>query len=161
MSETRGPLPPLDRDSMSLAAISIRNPVFAWMLMVGIILVGAVSLFRLGVGLMPDVDLPTISVSATLEGADPEIMESEVVDVLEDAVMACAGVKEVTSSAKQGVCNVTAEFVPEKNIDVAFQDVQTRVAANMRSRPFGRITPHSAIDVTTRVRPNPYRPAPR
>ena len=80
---------------MSLASVSIRNPVFAWMLMVGIILVGAVGLTRLGVGLMPDVDLPTVSVSATLEGADPEIMESQVVDVLEDAVMSVAGIKEV------------------------------------------------------------------
>ena len=120
---------------MSLASVSIRNPVFAWMLMVGIILVGAVGLTRLGVGLMPDVDLPTVSVSATLEGADPEIMESQVVDVLEDAVMSVAGVKEVTSSAKQGICSVTAEFIPEKNIDVAFQEVQARVSANVRLLP--------------------------
>jgi len=120
---------------VSLASVSIRNPVFAWMLMAGIILVGAVGLQRLGVGLMPDVDLPTITVSATLEGADPEIMESEVVDVLEDAVMACSGVKEVTSSAKQGDCRVTVEFVPEKNIDVAFQEVQARVSANIRLLP--------------------------
>jgi HAE1 family hydrophobic/amphiphilic exporter-1 len=135
MSEAGGPLPRPDRRSMSLAAISIRNPVFAWMLMAGIILVGAVGLTRLGVGFMPDVDLPTITVSATLEGADPEIMESEVVDVLEDAVMSVSGVKEVTSSARQGQCNVTAEFVPEKDIDVAFQDVQARVSANMRLLP--------------------------
>ena len=127
-------LPPNGR-SMSLAAISIRNPVFAWMLMTGIILVGAVGLSRLGVGLMPDVDQPTISIHGELEAADPEIMESEVVDVLEDAVMAVSGVKEVTSSAQLGSSHITAEFVPEKNIDVAFQEVQARVSANMRLLP--------------------------
>ena len=120
---------------MSLASVSIRNPVFAWMLMIGIILVGGVAVYRLGVGLMPDVDLPTISVSTTLEGAAPEIMESEVLDVLEDAVMQVEGVREVTSSARQGRAYVTAEFSTEKNIDVAFQDVQARVSANVRLLP--------------------------
>ncbi|MFH0939778.1 MAG: efflux RND transporter permease subunit [Planctomycetota bacterium] len=122
---------------MSLAAVSIRNPVFAWMLMAGLILVGAVGLSRLGVGLLPDVDMPTISVSATLEGADPAIIESAVVNVLEDAVMKVSGVREVTSSARQGLAQVTAEFVPGKNIDVAFQDVQASVSANMRLLPPG------------------------
>jgi hydrophobe/amphiphile efflux-1 (HAE1) family protein len=105
------------------------------MLMAGIILVGAVGLSRLGVGLLPDVDMPTISISATLEGADPEIMESEVVDVLEDAVMKVSGVREITASARQGLAQVTAEFVPEKDIDVAFQDVQAAVSANARLLP--------------------------
>ena len=135
MSAERDGLSAAGRQSMSLAAISIRNPVFAWMLMVGIMLVGGVAVTRLGVGLMPDVDEPTISVQATLENADPEIMESEVVDVLEDAVMAVSGVREVTSSARQGSCTVTVEFVPEKDIDVAFQEVQARVSANMRLLP--------------------------
>jgi hydrophobe/amphiphile efflux-1 (HAE1) family protein len=135
MSNTPNGLEPSDRQSMSLAAISIRNPVFAWMLMVGIMLVGGVAVTKLGVGLMPDVDEPTISIRATLENADPEIMESEVVDVLEDAVMAVSGVREVTSSARQGSCSVDVEFMPEKDIDVAFQEVQARVAANMRLLP--------------------------
>jgi hydrophobe/amphiphile efflux-1 (HAE1) family protein len=135
MSASPEELKPTAGRSMSLAAISIRNPVFAWMLMIGLILVGSVALSRLGVSLMPDVDLPTISVRATLEGADPEIMESEVVDVIEDAVMAVAGVKEVTSSARQGSCSVNVEFIPEKDIDVAFQEVQARVSANMRLLP--------------------------
>lgn len=135
MSAANNGLPSSDRTSMSLAAISIRNPVFAWMLMVGIMLVGGVAVTRLGVGLMPDVDEPTISIRATLENADPEIMESEVVDVLEDAVMAVSGVREVTSSARQGSCSVTVEFMPEKDIDVAFQEVQARVSANMRLLP--------------------------
>lgn len=135
MSASPEELKPTAGRSMSLAAISIRNPVFAWMLMIGLILVGSVTLSRLGVSLMPDVDLPTISVRATLEGADPEIMESEVVDVIEDAVMAVAGVKEVTSSARQGSCSVNVEFIPEKDLDVAFQEVQARVSANMRLLP--------------------------
>jgi hydrophobe/amphiphile efflux-1 (HAE1) family protein len=105
------------------------------MLMVGIMLVGGVGLTRLGVSLMPDVDQPTVSIHGDLEGADPEIIESQVVDVLEDAVMSVSGVKEVTSSAQQGTSHITAEFFPEKNIDVAFQEVQARVSANIRLLP--------------------------
>lgn len=103
--------------------------------MLGFILFGAISFFRLGVGQYPDVDVPIVSVEATLEGAAPEIVESEVVDVLEDAVMSVEGVKGITSKAEQGKGSVTVEFDVDRDIDLAVQDIQAKVSAAQRYLP--------------------------
>src|SRR4051794_39077979 len=109
---------------MSLASASIRNPVFAWMLMAGFIVFGYISVQRLPVGQYPDVDFPIISVNATLEGASPEIMETDVADIIEDAVMAVEGIRDITTVCRQGSANTTIEFDLSRDIDVALQDVQ-------------------------------------
>ena len=72
---------------MTLADISIRNHVFAWMLMAALILFGAIGYARLGVSQNPDVDFPVINVSVALEGASPEVVETDVIEVLEDSVV--------------------------------------------------------------------------
>lgn len=113
---------------MTLSDISIKNPVFAWMLMAALIIFGAVSFMGLGVSEMPDVDFPVISVSATWEGAAPEVMESDVVDVLEDAVMSIQSVREISSSTRQGMADVTIEFELGRDIDAALQEVQSKIS---------------------------------
>lgn len=120
---------------MKISDASIRNPVFAWMLMIGLILFGAISFSRLGVSQMPDVDFPVLTISMTLEGAAPEVMESTVLDPLEDAVMSVEGLKSITSTAKTGSATVTLEFDIDKNIDIALQEVQTKVAQAQRRLP--------------------------
>lgn len=120
---------------MSIPAVAIRNPVFAWMLMLGFIVFGAIAFFRLGVGQYPDVDVPVINVRVDLEGAAPEVMESEVLDILEDAVMAVEGVKNISATAMLGRAELTVEFNIERNIDLAMQDVQARVSAAQRNLP--------------------------
>jgi len=120
---------------VTLADFSIKNPVFAWMLMAFLVIFGAISFSRLGVSQTPDIDFPTVSVSVSWEGASPEIMESDVVDILEDAVMAVEGIKEVTSSCRSGNANVTMEFELNRNIDAAVQDVQTKLAQAARLLP--------------------------
>ncbi|HYF51248.1 MAG TPA: efflux RND transporter permease subunit [Planctomycetota bacterium] len=120
---------------MSLASISIRNPVFAWMLMFGFIVFGYVGFTRLPVGQYPDVDIPNINISATLEGAAPEIMESDVADVIEDAVMAVEGIREITSTCRQGSAQINVEFNIERDIDLALQDVQARISQAQRNLP--------------------------
>lgn len=120
---------------MSLASISIRNPVFAWMLMFAFIVFGAISLSRLGISQYPDIDFPVVSVNATLEGAAPEIMESDVVDVLEDTVMSVEGVREISSTCKQGRAEVTIEFELTRDINLAMQDVQARIQQAGRLLP--------------------------
>ena len=120
---------------MTLAERAIRNPVFAWMLMFGLILFGAISFQRMGVGLMPDVDFPVITVVATMEGAAPAVMETEVVDPIEETIMGIEGVKEVSSSARLGKASITVEFVLSKNIDVALQEIQTNIARIQRVLP--------------------------
>ena len=113
---------------MTLSDISIKNPVFAWMLMACLILFGAIGFQRMGVSQMPDVEFPVITVSLTYEGAAPEVMESDVVDVVEDAITSIQGVREISSSTRQGAATVTIEFDLERNIDVALQEVQTKIA---------------------------------
>ncbi len=120
---------------MTLSDLSIRNHVFAWMLMAALIIFGGIGFARLGVSQNPDVDFPVINVSVTLEGASPEVIESDVVEVLEDAVTTIEGVKSITSSSKQGRAGVTVEFDLKRNIDLALQDVQTKVAQAARLLP--------------------------
>lgn len=120
---------------MSISDLSIRRPVFAWMLMAFLVVFGAIAWSRMGVSQMPDVDFPTVSITVSLEGASPEIMESDVLDVIEDAVMSVEGVREVTSSARQGRASVTIEFDISRDIDAAVQDIQTKIAQAQRLLP--------------------------
>jgi len=120
---------------MTLSDLSIKHPVFAWMLMIGLIVFGWISFNRMGMSQLPDVDFPIVNVSVTLEGAAPEVMETEVADAIEDAVMSVQGVKEVSSVSRQGVANVTVEFELNRDIDVALQEVQTKIAQAQRNLP--------------------------
>lgn len=120
---------------MNLSETAIKNPVFAWMLMLGLMLFGLLSFKGMGVSQMPDVDFPVISVDITWEGAAPEVMESDVVDIIEDSVMGIQGLKEVSSSTKQGSADVTLEFHLGRDIDVALQEVQSKVSEAQRRLP--------------------------
>jgi multidrug efflux pump len=127
---------------MTLADISIRNHVFAWILMVALIGFGVLcytgfgSVFRgLGVSQNPDVDFPIVSVSISWEGAPPEIMETDVIDVLEDACATVEGVQQMSSTARHGSANLTLEFGIGRDIDAALQDVQTKVSEAARHLP--------------------------
>lgn len=120
---------------MTLSDVAIKRPVFAWMLMLGLIVFGIIGFRQLGVSQLPDVDFPIISISVALQGAAPEVMETEVSDVLEDAAMGIPGVKEVSSTSKQGQSTITIEFELSKDIDIAIQEVQTKVAQAQRNLP--------------------------
>lgn len=126
---------------MNLSAISIKNPVFAWMLMLGLMFFGYFAFREMGVSQLPDVDFPIVNVSAELEGAAPEVMELDVVDPLESAVMTVEGVQSVSASAKLGSANITVEFDLDKNIDVAMNEVQAKVNQAMRRLPQGMQAP--------------------
>jgi multidrug efflux pump len=134
--------PKLIATGMTLADISIRNHVFAWILMFALIGLGTLcytgfgDVFQgLGISQNPDVDYPIVNVSVSWEGASPEIMETDIVDILEDAVTTVEGVREVSSSARLGQGNVTVEFDLGRNIDVAMQDVQAKVSQAARRLP--------------------------
>ncbi|MDB5037093.1 MAG: acriflavin resistance protein, partial [Bacteriovoracaceae bacterium] len=120
---------------MTLSEISIRRPVFAWMLMFGLIIFGAISFNRMGISQMPDVNFPVVNISMQLDNAAPEVMEMDVVDVVEDAVMGIEGLKNVTSSVSQGVANITCEFELSHSIDVALQEVENRIAQVQKRLP--------------------------
>ncbi len=120
---------------MTLSDISIRNPVFAWMLMLGLILFGAISYSRMGVSQMPDVDFPVVNIAISYEGASPEIMETDVIDVIEDQIMSVEGVREVTSVARQSNASITVELDIDRDVDVALQEINTKVAQAQRLLP--------------------------
>ncbi len=120
---------------MTLSDLSIRRPVFSWMLMLGLIIFGIICMFRLGVARLPNVDFPFVNIRLTWEGASPEVMESDVVDVVEEAMTSIQGIREITSSVRQGQANVTIELELDKNIDVVVQDVQTRLSQAQRQLP--------------------------
>ncbi|MBI3332986.1 MAG: efflux RND transporter permease subunit, partial [Candidatus Omnitrophica bacterium] len=120
---------------MTLSDLSIKNPVFAWMLMAGLILFGLIGFNQMGVSQMPDVEFPVVNVQLSWEGAAPEVMESDVVDIVEDAIMSVQGIRDISSSARQGSASVTVEFELGRNIDVAVQEVQTKIAQAQRRLP--------------------------
>jgi hydrophobe/amphiphile efflux-1 (HAE1) family protein len=120
---------------MTLSDFSIRKPVFAWMLMIGLIVFGGISFMGMGISQLPDVDFPVLNVGVTWTGASPEVMEAAVADVIEDAVMSVEGIKEVSSSCQEGLSNTSIEFELSVNIDVALQEVQTKIAQAQRSLP--------------------------
>ncbi len=120
---------------MTLSDLSIKNPVFAWMLMFGLMIFGWIGYGRMGVSSMPDVDFPIVNIAVAWEGAAPEIMETEVVDIIEDAVTSVQGVKEISSSSKLGNATITIEFELDRGIDVALQEVQTKIAQAQQRLP--------------------------
>ncbi|NLO91106.1 MAG: efflux RND transporter permease subunit [Elusimicrobia bacterium] len=120
---------------MTLSDLSIKNPVFAWMLMAGLIIFGWFGFSRMGISQLPDVDYPVVNVKVTLEGAAPEVMETQVTDIIEGAVMGIQGIKEVSSVSRQGNATVTIEFELDRDIDVALQEVQTKISQAQRNLP--------------------------
>jgi hydrophobe/amphiphile efflux-1 (HAE1) family protein len=120
---------------MTLSDISIKNTVFAWLLMIGLIIFGAIGFSRMGISQLPDVDFPVITITVTWTGASPETMESAVSDVIEDAVMTIQGIKNVNSTSQEGLTNITIEFELNRDIDTALQEVQSKILQAQRNLP--------------------------
>ena len=120
---------------MNITDVSIKNPVFAWMLMACMILFGLVTASRMGISQYPDVDYPNISVSLSWPGASPAAVETEILSPLEEAIAQVEGVQTMTAQARQGSARVTATFDLSRNVDLALQDVQAKVAQAQRSLP--------------------------
>jgi len=120
---------------MNLPEIAIRRPVFAWMLMAALILFGGISASRMGISQLPDVDFPVVSIRVDYPGAAPEVIETNVVDVIEDAVMTVEGVRSVSSTARYATTSISVEFELSRNITDALQEVQNKVAAAQRLLP--------------------------
>lgn len=114
---------------MWLADTSIKRPVFATMVIAALIIFGVVSYPGIGVDLLPKVDFPIINITTTLKGASPEIVDIDVTDKIEEAVNTINGVKTISSTSTEGVSTVTVEFVLERDIDLALQDVREKISA--------------------------------
>src|SRR5436190_1208554 len=110
-----------------LAAISVKRPVFASVLILALTVIGAFSFSRLGLDRFPKVDFPTVVVTTRLPGAAPEEMETEISDKIEEAVNTISGIDELRSTSSEGVSTVVISFLLEKDVDVAAQEVRDRV----------------------------------
>ncbi len=120
---------------MKLTELCVRKPVLAWMIMGATIVFGIVAAQRIGISQFPDVDFPTVSVTVNWEGASPEAVEQDIVEVLEEALVQVEGVKTISSTARQGRGQVTIEFDLSRDIDAAIQDVQTVIGEAQRNLP--------------------------
>jgi len=120
---------------MNLTDVCVRKPVLAWMLMAATVVFGIVAIGRIGISQFPDVDFPTINVSVVWEGAAPEVIENDVVEVLEEALAQTEGMKSITSVSRMGSAWVTIELDLSRNVDIALQDVQTKVSQATRRLP--------------------------
>src|SRR5512136_2287394 len=113
---------------MTLPAISIRRPVFTSMMSLALVLFGLISLTRLPVRELPNIDPPIVSVSTIYPGANAEVVETEVTERLEEAINNVEGIKTLTSTSREEVSNINIEFDQTRDIDTAAQDVRDRVA---------------------------------
>jgi hydrophobic/amphiphilic exporter-1 (mainly G- bacteria), HAE1 family len=111
----------------ALAALCVRRPVFASVLIMSLVVVGTFSLTQLGVDLMPNIDIPTITVTTRLPGAAPEQVESEITDKVEEAVNTISGIDQLSSNSAEGISQVVVSFLLEKDADIAAQEVRDRV----------------------------------
>ena len=110
-----------------LAEICVRRPVFAWVLVLSLTVVGLFAFGRLGVDRFPNIDIPTISITTRLAGAAPEQIETEVTDKIEEAVNTISNIDTLSSTSSEGVSQVVVSFTLEKNADVAAQEVRDRI----------------------------------
>jgi HAE1 family hydrophobic/amphiphilic exporter-1 len=124
-----------------LAEICIRRPVFATMIVMSLVVIGAASYFRLGVDRFPAVDLPTVSIRTELPGASTEDMETQVSQKIEEAVNTIQGISELRSITSPGNSIVIVTFNLNRQIDVAAQDVRDKIAAVLRNLPRDIRTP--------------------
>jgi HAE1 family hydrophobic/amphiphilic exporter-1 len=114
---------------VTLSDLSIRRPVFAWMLMSALMFFGAISFFHLGVSQLPEATAPVLTISANWTSASPEVMETEVVNPIEQAVIAVQGVQDIESNMRQGIATIKLTFSSDKNIDAALQETNSKLRA--------------------------------
>jgi multidrug efflux pump len=120
---------------VNLTETCVRKPVLAWMLMAATVIFGVVAASRIGISQFPDVDFPNITVSVTWEGAAPEVIENDIIEVLEEALVQVEGMKSLTSVCRQGSAYITLELDISRDVDFALQDVQAKVSQAQRRLP--------------------------
>ena len=126
---------------MNLSRLFIERPVATLMLVLAMALFGALAYKQLPVNDLPQVDFPTLRISASLPGANPETMANTVATPLERQLATVAGIESMSSQSSQGSTNITLQFELARDIDAAAQDVQTAIAQAARNLPAGMDPP--------------------
>ena len=131
---------------MKLSDVSVKRPVFAAVLAMLVVVVGIVGFFSLSIREYPDVDPPVVSVDTTYTGAAASVVESRVTQVLEERLSGIEGLETITSRSQDGRSDITLEFAPGRDVDVAANDVRDRIGS-------------AADDLPDEVRPPEVRKA--
>jgi HAE1 family hydrophobic/amphiphilic exporter-1 len=135
-----------------LAALCVRRPVFTWVLILALVVVGVASLRGLGVDRFPNIDFPVVVVSTVLPGASPEQVETEVSDKIEEQLNSISGLDELRSNSFEGLSVVVARFDLDKDTAVAAQEVRDRV-----NRTLSRLPRASSSRASSAWTPTPRR----
>lgn len=120
---------------MNLPGFSVKRPIFTTMVALIVVLLGAVSLSRLKIDLLPSIELPTVSVSTEYPGASPEVMESLITQIIEEIVSTVPGVEEVTSVSSEGQSRVRARFAWGTSVDAAALELQSTIEDEINELP--------------------------
>ncbi|MEL0058791.1 MAG: efflux RND transporter permease subunit, partial [Verrucomicrobiales bacterium] len=104
---------------MRLPELSIQRPVLATMMSLALVLFGAISLSRLPVRELPDIDPPIVNVTTVYPGANASVVETEITERLEEVINNVTGIKTLTSESREQVSNITIEFNLSRDIDIA------------------------------------------
>lgn len=113
---------------MNIIRLAIERTVFAWILMSALIIFGAIALNRLGISQMPDIDFPILDISVSYEGAAPEVIESDIIDQMEQRLLSIEGLVEMRSTVRQGQGSIRLDFDINRDVDVALQEVQAALS---------------------------------
>lgn len=120
---------------MNLPEISIKRHVFAYMLSALLVLFGIISYKDIGVDRYPTIDFPMISVTTILPGATPEIVDSSITNLIESSVNSTPGIDHIESNSSPGISVINVRFNMDKDVNIAFNDVQARVNQVLRNLP--------------------------
>ena len=112
---------------MSLAKFSVQRPIFTSMVTLIVLILGAVSLTRVQIDLLPNIELPTLTIRTEYEGASPVVMERLITQIVEEIVATVPGVEDMTSQSSEGHSSVRVSFVWGTNIDTAALDVRSKL----------------------------------
>jgi len=126
---------------MSLPEISIRRYVLAWMISGIFVLLGIIGFQKIGIDKFPMVEFPILSITTTLEGANPEIIDSSITNIIENAVNTTPGIESIKSESSPGVSVVSVTFNLDKDIEVAFNEIQSKVSEVVRRLPKDVVPP--------------------
>jgi len=120
---------------MTLPEISISRHVLAWMLSAVLVLFGIISFVRIGVDRYPYIEFPMISIITTLPGANPDIIDASITNIIETAVNSVPGIEHIQSDSSPGASIIRIKFNLSKNVDIAFNEVQAKVNQVLRDLP--------------------------
>jgi len=135
---------------MNLPKASVHRPIFTTMIALIVVVLGAVALSRLRIDLLPTVELPSLTVRTSYEGASPEVMERLVTQIIEEILATVPGVEEMTSLSAEGTSTVRVTFVWGTDIDIAAQDVQATLEDEISELPEDIVRPRvSKFDIAS------------